>query len=256
MSPASRSASRAASQSGGGRRVTSVQPGGEGVQVFAGVVDVHDRGGFGQDRGGEVPDPGRAVAEDDELADVVGAAAAGFGVHQGGELVGGGEAAQVAGRVRVAHRPALVVDGGLGEQAGEFDLAGAGAPVAALAGAAGDGGGHHGHAGAVDGDVELVRRPRSAGAGSTLIRRCAIAADSAGMLRRRRRRRRPRRSVRSVWGTTGFRPARRAGRRRWRTARWRAARATIVRSPGDSDAPVTPSSSSRGTIPRLQMAQW
>jgi adenylate cyclase len=36
---------------------------GEGVQVFAGVVDVHDGGGFGQDRGGQFPDPGRAVAE-------------------------------------------------------------------------------------------------------------------------------------------------------------------------------------------------
>ena len=29
-----------------------------------------------------------------------------------------------------------------------------------------------------------------------------------------------------------------------------AARAVILRSPGDSEAPVTPSSSSRGTIPR------
>ena len=168
MSPASRSASRAASQSGwlvaeGGR-----EPGGEVVQVFAGVVEVHDRGGLGQDRGGQVPDPGCAVAEHDELADVVGAAAAGFGVHQGGELGGGGEAGQVAGGVRVAHRPALLVEGGLGEQGGEFDLAGAGAPIAALAGAAGDRGGHHGHPGAVDGDVELVRSFAAVGgAGST-----------------------------------------------------------------------------------------
>ena len=68
---------------------------GQLVQVLAGVVDVHDRGSFGQDRGGEVPDPGRAVAEHDELADVVGAAAARLGGHQGGELVGGGEAAQL-----------------------------------------------------------------------------------------------------------------------------------------------------------------
>ena len=107
MSPASRSARRAASQSRVLVAEHAGELGGEGVQVFAGVVEVHDRGGFGQDRGGEVPDPGRAVAEDDELADVVGAAAAGFGVHQGGELGGGGEAAQVAGGVRVAHRAAV-----------------------------------------------------------------------------------------------------------------------------------------------------
>lgn len=54
--------------------------GGEIVQVLAGVVDVHDRGGFGRDRGGPVPDPGGAVAEHHQLADVIGAAAASFGV--------------------------------------------------------------------------------------------------------------------------------------------------------------------------------
>ena len=88
---------------------------GKVVQVLAGVVDVHDRGGFGQDRGGQVPDPGGAVAEHDELADVISAAAAGFGGHQGGELVDGGEAAQIAGGARVAHRSALLIGGGLGE---------------------------------------------------------------------------------------------------------------------------------------------
>ena len=92
------------------------------------------------------------------MADGIGAAAAGLGRHQGGELVGGGEAGQVAGRVRITHRSAVVVDAGLGEQGGEFDLAGAGAPVGRLAGAPGDRGAHHRHAGAVDGDVELVRR--------------------------------------------------------------------------------------------------
>jgi len=84
------------------------------LQVLAGVVDVHDRGGLGQDRGSEVPDPGGAVAEHDGLADVIGAAAAGLDGHQGGELLGGGEAAQVAGGVGVPNRSAFVVGGGLG----------------------------------------------------------------------------------------------------------------------------------------------
>jgi hypothetical protein len=48
-------------------------------------------------------------------------------------------------------------------QAGQFDFAGAGPPVAALAGAPGGGGGHHGHPGAVDGDVELVWRRAAVG---------------------------------------------------------------------------------------------
>jgi hypothetical protein len=67
------------------------------VEVFAGVVEIHDLGGFGQDAGGEVPDPVRSIAEHDELADVLGAPAQCFGVYQGGELLGGGEGAQVSG---------------------------------------------------------------------------------------------------------------------------------------------------------------
>lgn len=126
--------------------------------MFTGVVEVHDGGGFGQDRGGQVPDPGRAVTEDDELADVIGAAAAGLGRYQGGELGGGGEAAHIAGGVRVAHRSPVGVDPGLGEQGGEFDLAGSGAPVGTLGGPVAHGGGYHRYPGAVDGDVELVRR--------------------------------------------------------------------------------------------------
>ena len=46
------------------------------VQVLAGVVEVDDLGGLGEVPGGEVPDPGRAVTQGGELADVAGAAAA------------------------------------------------------------------------------------------------------------------------------------------------------------------------------------
>jgi hypothetical protein len=44
------------------------------VEVLAGVEQVHDLGGFGELAAGDVPDPGGAVAEDGELADVVRAA--------------------------------------------------------------------------------------------------------------------------------------------------------------------------------------
>ena len=231
--------------------------GGEVVQVFAGVVEVHDGGGLGQDRGGQVPDPGRAVAQDDELADVIGAAAAGLGVHQGGELGGGGEAGQVAGGVRVTHRSPGVVDAGLGEQGGEFDLAGAGAPVGCLAGALGDRGGHHRHAGAVDGDVELVRRaPRVGGCGSTATAPVRDRGRLGGERVPRRRRRRSRR-MRSIRLGVNRIPASSASRSAAvANGSAAAARAVMRRSPGDSDAPVTPSSSSRGTIPRPHAAQW
>ena len=88
------------------------QPGGEGgevVDVFAGVVEVDDLGGGGEQLIGEVPDPHGAVAEDDELADVLSAAAAGFGVRELGEPGGGFEGGQVAGGARVADRAAVVV---------------------------------------------------------------------------------------------------------------------------------------------------
>ena len=91
-------------------------------------------------------------------------------------------------------RPSLV-EGGLGEQAGEFDLAGAGAPVGRLAGAAGDGGGHHGHAGAVDGDVELVRHHRRRQHAHPPVRDRG-GLGPASVPRRRRRRLRLPRSIR------------------------------------------------------------
>ena len=82
---------------------------GQVVDVFAGVVEVDDLGGGGEQLVGEVPDPDRPVAEDDELADVLGAAAAGFGVDELGEPGGGFEGGQVAGGARVADRAAVVV---------------------------------------------------------------------------------------------------------------------------------------------------
>ena len=152
-------------------------------------------------------------------------------------------------------RPCLV-EGGLGEQAGEFDLAGAGPPVGALGGPAGDRGGHHRHAGAVDGDVELVRRIAVlAGAGSTASVPHAIAADSVVM--------RLAAVVPSVSAERSIRlsdnriPASSASRSAAvANGSAAAARATMRRRPGDRDASVTPRSSSRGTIPRPQAAQW
>ena len=95
------------------RMALAQQPGGEGgqvVDVLAGVVEVDDLGGGGEQLIGDVPDPHRAVAEDDELADVLSAAAAGFAVYELGEPGGGFEGGQVARRARVTDRAALVIE--------------------------------------------------------------------------------------------------------------------------------------------------
>ena len=112
----------------------------------------------GCDRGGQLPDPGRAVAEHDELADVH--RRRGDGLRRAPGWRTPRRARSCADSWRSPGRAPVGLASsrrGLGEQAGEFDLAGAGPAVGALGGPLGGGGGHHGHAGAVDGDVELVR---------------------------------------------------------------------------------------------------
>jgi hypothetical protein len=64
------------------------------VDVLAGVIQIDVLGGGGEVLAGEVPDPGRAVAERDELADVLGAAAAGLGVRQAAKRSAGAKVAR------------------------------------------------------------------------------------------------------------------------------------------------------------------
>jgi hypothetical protein len=105
---------------------------------------------------GEVPDPGGSVTEHDQLSGTLSAAPACFGVDQRAERIGRGEGGQIARAAVIADRPAVVVDAGLGEQAGELDLAGCGTPAGLLAGPALGSGGHAWHSGAVHRDVEGV----------------------------------------------------------------------------------------------------
>ena len=72
-----------------------LEPTGEVVEVLAGVVEVDDLGG-GEFRGGDAPDPGGAIAEDGELADVIGAPDP-FRFHQVPERGGGLEGRDDAG---------------------------------------------------------------------------------------------------------------------------------------------------------------
>src|SRR6202012_3049178 len=97
------------------------------------VEQVHDAGGLGEGGGGEAPDPGGAVADDGQVTGVLGAAADAFFLDQVREEAGGLEGGDVAGGGPVADRVAAGVQGVLGEEDGELDLAGAGAAVLALA---------------------------------------------------------------------------------------------------------------------------
>jgi hypothetical protein len=93
------------------------------------VEQVHDLGRLRERGGGDVPDPGGAVAEDGELADVVSAAADVFCFHQIAEHGGGLEGGDVAGGGPVSDGVALLVDFVLGEEDAELDLLGAGPAV-------------------------------------------------------------------------------------------------------------------------------
>ena len=108
MFPASSSALRPASH-WGGSGVMKARWSGEVVQVLAGVIDVHDVGGVRVEGLGHGPDPGGAVAEGDDLAEVLAAAAQVLGLHQPGEGVLAVEGGHVGGGARVHHRPAVII---------------------------------------------------------------------------------------------------------------------------------------------------
>jgi len=106
MFPASSSPGRPASHRAGPGGDEG-QAGGQVVQVLAGVADARDAGGAGVKRFGHAPDPGGAVAEDGDLAEVLAAAACVLGLRQAGEGVLAVEGGHAGGRARVHHRPAV-----------------------------------------------------------------------------------------------------------------------------------------------------
>ena len=178
---------------------------------------------------------------------MLGAAPVGFGVVRAGRIGRPVEGGQVGGRAGVADRVALVIEGSLGEQAGELDLAGVRPAIVALAGAALGLCRDHGHPGAVDREIEHVgqrrwRRERDHLAGADRVRpdgdgRGGCGAVSFGG------------AALSAWQSAGCRPAPASRRPALANGTAAAARAVILASPGDIEAPATPSSASRGAIP-------
>lgn len=80
------------------------------------MEQVHDLRGFQEFGGGGVPDPGRAVTEDDELSDVVCSPADALGFHQVREHRGGLEGGDDARGRAVPDRVPVIVQLVLGEE--------------------------------------------------------------------------------------------------------------------------------------------
>ncbi len=122
------------------------------------VVEVDDVGRFGEVRLHEVPDPGRAVTQDDHLLGFRRASPAGLRVDEGAEVLDGFQGGDVARGERVSDRVALVVGGALGEDHPELYLPGVCPPVGVFALSANGVGRHRGYPGAIYGYVQLGDR--------------------------------------------------------------------------------------------------
>jgi hypothetical protein len=207
------------------------------VQVLAGVVEADDLGGPGELRGGDVPDPGGAVAEDGELADVVRAAADAPGPDQVPERRAGSKVAMTLAEARsrtgqpsasslsrvkktaslasrVRARPSSPFPS---RPAVSFAVMGTPVPSMAAQSLSGSGDGGRGTT-----FREAMSRARSRPAAASAVPLASFSGSRAA-------------------------PA---------NGPAAAARSFIAARPGDIDVPATPSSSSRGARPCPQSAQW
>lgn len=179
-------------------------------------------------------------------------ASARFGVDQRAEVLDGLPGGEITGGAGIAHRTSGLVHAGLGEQDAEFDLAGAGAPVGRLPGPPRDLGGHHGNTGSVDGYVELGDR------GARRERHQLTAEHRGGFGVEAGAQRRAVGLRAALHPLGGQLHSGQFGQQVVAFANGAAApvRATIARSPGDSETPATPSSSSLGSTSCPHWAQW
>ena len=201
--------------------------------MLAGVEQVDDLGGLGELGGGDVPDPGGAVAEDGELADVVRAAADALGLHQVPERGGGLEGGDVAGGGPVADRVPRLSSSSWVKKTASLTSRVRARPSSPL-----------------PSRPAVSRRSWGRRCRRWRRRACPAAGTAAagpasgrrsarrGPGRRPRRRRRwPRPPARRAWRSAGPRPGPPAGRAASANGTAAAARSVIAARPGDMDAP-------------------
>src|ERR1700691_6134239 len=103
---------------------------------------------------GEVPDPFGPIAEGHFLLGSAPAAIPGLRIEAFAELLGGFDSSGVGGRIRITNSKAFLVAGGLGEDASQFDFPSMGGLTIDFARTALRVSAHHGHAGAIELDIE------------------------------------------------------------------------------------------------------
>src|SRR6266536_2081864 len=95
--------------------------------MLASMIEIHDLNRAGKVVIGQIPDPDGPVSEDDSGGGPFRPSAPSFGIDAEAKLFGGFNGSHVGCGVRVADGLAFLVHGGLGEDAAQLALAGAGA---------------------------------------------------------------------------------------------------------------------------------
>ena len=107
----------------------AVKGAGEHAEVFYRMIEVEDLNGGGEEQAGVFPDPCGPIAKEDNDPGEGESAPDGFGSELFAALAAVSHGADIAGGVGIAHGVAVFVGGGLGEDAAELGLAGAGGAV-------------------------------------------------------------------------------------------------------------------------------
>lgn len=140
----------------GGRlsRFVVMDGGGELADMFTGVVEFEDLSGAGEGQAAVLPNPCGSVAEIYDLFGTAQSAAVRFLMEQHGDLAAALVGAGVTGGAGITQGLAFLIAHGLGEDATEFGLTGAGAAVGLFAFGSFEFVAAHGSAGAIATDVE------------------------------------------------------------------------------------------------------
>src|ERR1700742_2609732 len=92
--------------------------------MFARMVEIDDLNRAGKMPVGKIPDPVRAIAHDNPDRGPVPTPMVGFRIDTEPEVLGGLDSADISGGILIAHRPALIIDAGLGKHAAQFAFSG------------------------------------------------------------------------------------------------------------------------------------
>lgn len=126
--------------------------------MLARMVEIDDLPGARKLFIGDIPDPHRAISQDNHALSPLQAPAHGFGVDAGTEFLGRLDRSDVGGRLVIALRPALIIQVGLDKHASQLHFACLRPACFILTFAAFGFARHDRDAGSINGNVERVHR--------------------------------------------------------------------------------------------------